>query len=72
MWELALSISKSDGSRVRIGDADADDRLVNIQAVIADTKRGIAEVRRKIEILLSKDADHRRIVRFNTLPVSDV
>jgi hypothetical protein len=38
------------------------DRLVNMQAVIADTKRGIAEVQTKIDRLLRKDIDGRVLV----------
>jgi hypothetical protein len=38
-------------------------RLVNMQAVIADTQRGIAEVQAKIDKLLSRDIDGRALVR---------
>jgi len=38
-------------------------RLVNMQAVIADTQRGIAEVQAKIDKLLRRDIDGRALVR---------
>jgi hypothetical protein len=41
---------------------ETDFRLVNMQAVIADTQRGIAEVQAKIDKLLRRDIDGRALV----------
>jgi hypothetical protein len=47
------------------GQAD-ERRLVNMQAVIADTQRGIEQVQRKIDALLSVDTDSRALVRLHS------
>lgn len=39
-----------------------------MQAVIADTQRGIDDVQRKIDVLLSRDADARALVSNSGLP----
>lgn len=43
-------------------------RLVNMQAVIADTQRGIAEVQAEIDKLLRRDIDGRALVSNASLP----
>lgn len=41
----------------------ADNRLVNIQSVIADTKRSIADLQRQIDALICADSDRSTLRR---------
>jgi hypothetical protein len=49
-------------------DGNTDESLVNMQAVIADTQRGIAEVQDKIDRLLRRDVDGRALVSPSHAP----